>query len=437
MTEAGTSGLRAADWIDDLIDRQRRGHSLDQAFYVHPAIFERDCERVLRNHWIMAGHVSQIPEPGDYQLFELAGESIILVRDAGGIVRAHYNVCRHRGSQVLLTPAGRAHKFTCRYHGWTYALDGALQAAPRMPESFRQEAYGLKPCAIRVIEGLIFVSLADGEGPALDAVAAGLCPYLKLHGIGEARVAHRETWTVHANWKLTVENYLECYHCRPAHPQYCGVEIKVDRIGDGSPAAMARYEARHEEWLARARDLGTNLPDFATELAPDERLPRAQFGAAYRAPLRASHRSATEDGGPAAPLMGGFRDFDGGETALGLGPFTYMLAYSDYATFFQFVPRDAAHSDIVVTWLVHGAAREGTDFDRTRLTWLWKVTTEQDKSIIEANAAGIRSSRYEPGPSSVLEQDLDGFRAWYLAVTGRPDRIGRLARSGGGRYFGI
>ncbi len=135
--------------------------------------------------------------------------------------------------------------------------------------------------------------------------------------------------------------------------------------------------------------------------------------------------------------MGGFRDYDGGETALGVGPFTYMLAYNDYATFFQFVPRDAEHCDIVITWLVDGAAREGTDFDRARLTWLWTVTTEQDKSIIEANAAGIRSSRYEPGPSSVLEQDLDGFREWYLGVTGPAERIGRLSRRGGGRYFGI
>ena len=127
-----------------------------------------------------------------------------------------------------------------------------------------------------------------------------------------------------------------------------------------------------------------------------DRLAAAQFGAAYRAPMRESYLSATEDGKPAAPLMGGFCDYDGGETALGLGPFTYMLAYNDYATFFQFVPRDVEKSDIVITWLVKGTAREGIDFERDRVTWLWKVTTEQDKSIIEANAAGIRSSVHTP-----------------------------------------
>ena len=427
----------SADWIDALIEAQRPGHSLDRAFFTHPAIFERDRERLFRNHWIMAGHVSQIPNPGDYLLFELAGESIILVRDGRDAVHAHYNVCRHRGSRVLLQPAGNAPAFTCRYHGWTYAPDGSLKTAPRMAEDFRAADYGLKSCSFRIVEGLIFVSLSDEPAPGLDHVVAGLGPYLRMHGIADARMAHRETFAVHANWKLVVENYLECYHCKPAHPEYCAIEIKAEKIGDGSPAAMQRYDARHREWRARADALGATLPEFGTALPLDERLPRAQFGAAYRAPLRESYVSATEDGKPAAPLMGQFRDYDGGETALGLGPFTYMLAYNDYATFFQFIPQQAEQSDIVITWLVSGGAREGTDYDRARLTWLWMVTTQQDKSIIETNAAGIHSSRYEPGPSSLLEYDLDGFREWYLGVTGPVGRRQRLSRRGGGRYFGI
>ena len=436
MTDAAPQ--REGDsWIDTLIEAQRPGHSLDQAFYTHAAVFERDRERVFRNHWIMAGHASQIPKPGDYFLFELAGESIILVRDGTGGIHSHYNVCRHRGSHVLLQPEGNARALTCRYHGWTYSPDGSLLAAPRMPEDFKPDCHGLKPCALRIVEGLLFVSLSDEPAPSLDDVAAGLGPYLRLQGTARARVAHRKIWRVDANWKLAVENYLECYHCKPAHPQYCGVEIKADSIGDGSPAAMARYEARHGVWLERATSLGAVLPEYGVELPLDERLPYAQFGAAYRAPLRESHRSATEDGLPAAPLMGDYKDYDGGETALGLGPFTYMLAYNDYATFFQFVPRDAERCDIVVTWLVNGGARDDIDYDRDRLTWLWTVTTEQDKSIIEANAAGIRSSRYEPGPSSNLEYDLDGFREWYLGVIGGKGRVARLARRGGGRYFGV
>jgi Rieske 2Fe-2S family protein len=430
-------GRDGTAWIDALIEAQRPGYSLDQAFYSHAALFERDRERLFSNHWIMAGHVSQVPRAGDYFLFDFAGESIVLVRDAKGAIHAHYNVCRHRGSRVVLEPAGNARALTCRYHGWTYARDGGLQAAPRMPDDFDAGCHGLKRCALREVEGLLFVSLAEEPAPSLDEVAAGLEPYLRLQGTARARVAHREVYPVDANWKLTVENYLECYHCKPAHPQYCAVEIKADKIGDGSPAALARYEARHAPWLARATALGAMPAEYGVELPLDGSLPRAQFGAAYRAPLRESYLSATQDGRPAAPLMGKYRDYDGGETALGLGPFTYMLAYNDYATFFQFVPRSAERSDIVITWLVDGAAREGVDYDRARVTWLWDVTTQQDKSIIEANAAGIRSSRYEPGPSSLLEYDLDGFREWYLAVIGPEARIARLERRGGGRYFGI
>jgi Rieske 2Fe-2S family protein len=114
-----------------------------------------------------------------------------------------------------------------------------------------------------------------------------------------------------------------------------------------------------------------------------------------------------------------------------------MLAYNDYATFFQFVPLGPARSEIVVTWLVRGSAIEGQDYERDRVTWLWTVTTDQDKSIIEANAAGIRSSRYQPGPSSLLENDLDGFREWYLGVIGPAARRSAGARREGGRYFGV
>jgi Rieske 2Fe-2S family protein len=135
--------------------------------------------------------------------------------------------------------------------------------------------------------------------------------------------------------------------------------------------------------------------------------------------------------------MGGFTGYDGGETALAIGPFTYMLAANDYAVFFQFVPRDAVRSDMIVTWLVDGSAREGKDYDLARLTWLWTVTTEQDKSIIEANAAGVSSRRYAPGPPSLLEGDVAGFRAWYLALVGAPDRLRSLPRRGGARYFAM
>jgi Rieske 2Fe-2S family protein len=304
-----------------------------------------------------------------------------------------------------------------------------------MPETFDRSCFGLLRCHVRELEGLLFICLAEDEAPEFGEIADRLRPYLALHGTAAARVAQQRAFPVHANWKLAIENYLECYHCKPAHREYCRVEIKADNIGDGSPAALARYEARDREWRARAEQLGTLLGEVGTRLPTNEHLRRAQMCAAYRAPLRASHVSATEDGRPAARLMGGFTEYDGGETALAAGPFTYMLAYNDYAVFFAFVPRDALSSDIVCTWLVHQDAVEGADYELPRLAWLWTVTTEQDKAIIEANAAGVASPSYRPGPPSLLETDVAAFREWYLSSVGPDTRLSRLPELTGGRYF--
>lgn len=423
------------DWIDEVIEAQKPGFSLDRAFYRDAEIFRREFARVISQQWILAGHVSQLADKGDYLLFDIAGESIILVRGEAGKVHAHFNVCRHRGSRVLLSQTGCARTLTCRYHGWGYGLDGTLRAAPHMPEDFDAAGYSLRPCHVRILEGLVFVCLADGDAPEFAPVADGLTPFLRLHGIASARVAHREVFPVHANWKLAVENYLECYHCKPAHREYCRVEIKAEKAGDGSLAAMARYDARYKTWLELVESLGTMLPDFTTKLPTGDRLLGAQFGTAYRAPLRDKFLTGTEDGKPVAPLMGAFREYDGSETGLGVGPFSFMLAYNDYATFFQFVPRDAEHSDIICTWLVHPDASNSPHYDLDRLVWLWNVTTRQDKAIIEANAQGIRSSRYEPGPASLLESDVLGFRQWCLALCGPASRRQGLSPCGAGRYF--
>jgi Rieske 2Fe-2S family protein len=423
------------DNIESLIAAQRAGYSLDRAFYTDPAVFERDRLGVFRNHWVLAAHVSQFDRPGDYRLFDVAGESVILLRDRDGEIRAHYNVCRHRGSRVLLEARGNAAAMTCSYHGWTYAHDGSLRAAPHMPEGFDRSGFGLKPCRVSLAGGLVFVCLADGGAPEFGAVAERLAPYLALHGTASARVAAQRTFSVRANWKLAVENYLECYHCKPAHREYCAVEIKADKIGDGSPAALRRYEARERAWREQARRLGTLLDEVGTPLPLDARLAATPIAAAYRAPLRETHVTATEDGRPAAPLMGGFAAYDGGETALAADAFTYMLAYNDHAVFFAFVPRDALYTDIICTWLVDGAATEGADYDLARLTWLWTRTTEQDKAIIEANAAGIASPSYLPGPASVLEADVAAFREWYLSSIAAEGRPSRMAEARGGRYF--
>ncbi len=304
-----------------------------------------------------------------------------------------------------------------------------------MPEDFDAGEFSLKACPCTVVEGLIFICLTSSDAPDLAEVAEQLSPFFRLHGIEEATLARREIFPLQANWKLAVENYLECYHCKPAHHEYTRIEIKAEKNGDGSPAALAAWQERFTEWRELAEKQETFLDDYGTPLNPDQALVQIQFGAAYRSPMRTSYQTASKNGRPVSRLMGNFREYDGGETAVGVGPFTFMLAYNDYAAFFQFVPVDEQHSDMIVTWLVHPEAESHPDFDLERLTWLWTVTTHQDQTIIEANARGIGSRFYETGPPSLLEDDLVGFRQWYLAMIGNGDRIASPVRRPNGRYF--
>jgi len=115
--------------LEQLINNQVKDWSLDQAFYKDKEIFDLEIEKIYMNSWLLAGHESQIPNTGDYFLFNLLSESVIIIRGKDGGIRAFMNVCRHRGSHVCLEIKGNVKRLTCPYHAWTYNLEGALVAA--------------------------------------------------------------------------------------------------------------------------------------------------------------------------------------------------------------------------------------------------------------------------------------------------------------------
>src|SRR5260370_30381496 len=197
------------------------GHALARDFYTDPAVFERDMERMWLRHWLCAGHVSSIPRTGDYLVVDLGPESVIIVRNSAGEVRALLNVCRHRGSRLCAGRTGKAQsaRLTCPSHAWTYDLDGNLLIARQMPESFRRADIALKALPVQIMEGLIFTTFAK-DPLDLGAAADALARSAGVHGWATAKVAHREMYSIRANWKLAVENYMECYHCTPAHPEF-------------------------------------------------------------------------------------------------------------------------------------------------------------------------------------------------------------------------
>jgi len=389
--------------IKKLIEKQAAGYSLDQAFYQDPDIYARDVERIYLNSWLYAGHQSELPEVGDYLLFDFAGESVIITRSDSNQFHALINVCRHRGSRVCIEAKGHAKRLMCSYHAWTYGLDGALLAAREMPESFDKSGFGLKTIHLEELAGMLFINFAD-QPASFDPVRDNLSDCLESYRLDQARVAHRQSYPIAANWKLAVENYCECYHCAPAHREY----------SRGHSLAMpeARYSEAMEQVMARARACG--LSDKAVNRSY---LDAEGFGNDYsyeRYPMWHGHVTGSKDGKPVAPLMGSIKDYDGGTTDFQVGPVTYALAYCDHIVIYRFTPLSIDQTDCDITWLVNGTAEEGRDYDREKLTWLWDVTTVADQHIIERNQEGVNSRFYQPGPFSEMEDFTQRFVDWYL-----------------------
>ncbi len=401
------SALPLDDKIAALCAMQKADHSLLQAFYNDPEIYRADIERVFMRHWLCAGHASSAPEPGDYFLYEIDGESVIIVRGKDRQLRALANVCRHRGSRICRKSEGRATVFVCPYHAWTYNLDGSLRSARLMPTDFDAEAHGLRPIHLRVVEGLVLVSFAQSPLDLANTEAALRAAH-GAYGWETAKVARRELYPIDANWKLAVENYLECYHCGPSHREYSKVHALERPL-----AEIAGLNAAME---ARTCALGVKVGGTDRWLPSSSGEPPVM---SFRYALHEGAKTGSEDGSPLAPLMGEFKDYDGGVTSTHLGPASFFVAYGDHGVIYRFMPMTPSTCTMEVIWLVRGDAREGADYDKERLTWLWRVTTEADKRITEDNQAGINSRYYVPGPYAPMEANASRYIAWYLQELAR------------------
>jgi phenylpropionate dioxygenase-like ring-hydroxylating dioxygenase large terminal subunit len=422
----GAEVARQEACLEELISRQAPGYCLERAFYVDDWIFELDLQRVFRRHWFLAGFVAQIPNPGDYLLARVGVESIVVLRDHDGAIRASLNVCSHRGSRLLREPSGHLSKrIVCPYHAWAFDLDGGLRTALDTPPGFDPACFHLQTVHVSVVSGLVFVSLAE-EPPPFDRGAAQIAPFLDAYQFERVDVAAVKNYHVNANWKLVVENFLECYHCGPAHSEYCSVHESAIPYSVGGPKALARYEQRIEDWSKKVSKLGHPVgatadgahfvganPAADSDIRDIEQFTSESFSA-WRIPLREGYVTQSQDGRPVAPLMGSFVDYDGGETGAIVGPCSAVLGAADYAVLMRFVPVTAMETDVEATWVVRKGAKAGRDYDPDEVIWLWDVTTAQDRDLVGNNQAGILSRSFAPGPYAQCESDVRRFVAGYL-----------------------
>jgi nitrite reductase/ring-hydroxylating ferredoxin subunit len=179
------------DW-QQLVRSYVAGHALPRALYQGDDLYEAEIRAIFLRSWLCVGHQSQVAQSGDYFLFEMAGESVIVIRAADGGVNALLNVCRHRGSRICDPPTGHESRLVCRYHGWTYGLDGSLRAAAHMPPAFARSTLGLRRLHVKVLAGLVFINFAAAPPPFTE-IEADLTEPLRPYGLEHAKVAERRS----------------------------------------------------------------------------------------------------------------------------------------------------------------------------------------------------------------------------------------------------
>ncbi len=337
--------------------------TLPGRYYYDPAIYAAEQERIFSRRWICVGRAEELPEPGMYRTFDLASENVLLMRGRDGALRAFLNVCRHRGARLCTAEHGQARNaIQCPYHAWTYALDGTLLGAPNIMEmkQFDRSGHGLMPVALDTWAGLVWVNLANDPPPLDTQTRAAVmdrfgeeATFARYH-LDDLRAAKTIEYTVHSNWKLTVENFMECYHCGPMHPELCDL-LPGFRGG-----------------TAYLSGVGT---DFA------EGIEGFTFsGKASRPPL------------PALPLADQRRYY--GVVPL---PNVFISLLPDHAIIHTLWPQGPDATRIVCDWIFHPDAIAAPGFDPIDVVAVFDLVNRQDWVVCELAQQGVRSKVYANG----------------------------------------
>ncbi len=200
----------------------KTSYTLPARFYHDPAIWEAEKSAIFAKSWFYAGHVSQVAQAGEFLTVRIHEQNVFVARSKSGELNAFYNVCPHRGHE-LVSGTGRKNIITCPYHAWAFDFDGTLKSARNTENvsEFRKEEFSLKPVRVEVFCGLVLVNLDPDATPFAEQMGELENEIRKyVPSVDDLQFAQRDTYEVKANWKVLVDNFLECYHCAPAHQDF-------------------------------------------------------------------------------------------------------------------------------------------------------------------------------------------------------------------------
>lgn len=349
--------------------------TLPGSAYRSPAVFERERERLFFREWFCIGREEAIDAPGDFLRADVAGERVLVVRTKDGVLRGYYDVCRHRGSRLVLetapeavgaaVPSGRFRgSIVCPYHAWTYALTGELRAAPFLNEGdgLRKDDLSLHPVGVEVWGGFVFVHLTPAEAVPLAEQLGAMPERIRRYPLEVLRTAHRIVYEVAANWKVIVENYNECYHCGPVHPELCEVVPAFKRQGGAGL-----------DW--------------------DEGVPHREGATTFTL-------TGTTDRAPFPGLTEEERTRHKGELVY---PNLMVSLSADHVAAFRLWPIDACRTRIECDFLFHPTEISRPSFDPSDAIGFWDLVNRQDWRICEAVQEGMGSRAFDVGYYAPME----------------------------------
>lgn len=352
--------------------------SLPSSWYLEDRIFDLEKQRIFLNEWTCVGRVEEIDFAGGHKVFQVFGQSVLVVSNRDCVLRAFYNVCRHRGAELCVAAEkeerpGRSplkggvvgkNLIRCAYHSWAYNFDGALVAAPHLAEgvSIKKEDFSLYPVGVDSWGGFLFLHLTPEGAPSL-AEQLGLMPgRIARYPLADLRVGTALHYEVDANWKVIAENYNECYHCAGVHPELCAV-------------------------VPAFRENGGAMLDW------ENGIPHREGAYTFTASGTTSRRP--------------FPGLDEHELTRHKGELVYPNLFvslaCDHAACFLLTPKGPNRTDIDCLFLFEQQEIEKPDFDPSDTVDFWDLVNRQDWSACERVQRGMANRVHHFGYYAPME----------------------------------